>query len=402
MLGSLLFPLQASAQDAQKTRRAIRKVADAIVASATFGIIDSSTGSHYHSLAQVPADARLQLESPYNDWRYWNGVIDVAMLRLSDSLAEPAYRDFVAKSIAFCFDAYPSFQRRYTDQEKWAYPFAQLFTMEELDDCGSMGSAVIEVYQHERQERYRAYIDRAAAFVMNSIHRLDDSTFVRAFPHRWTLWADDLYMSVAFLSRMGELTGDARYFDEAARQVGNFQKRLFDERTGLLYHCWYSDIDQHGVALWGRANGWTLLAQVDLLDRLPRNHPKRNELLALLKRQLVGVARYQGPNGLWHQLLDKNDSFEETSCTAMITYAIAHSVRKGYLEPRYAAVAEQGWKGILTKIRDDGQIVGVCAGTGVSDDLVSYYHRPTPLNDPHGVGAVLMAGLEVLAFETEK
>jgi hypothetical protein len=32
----------------------------------------------------------------------------------------------------------------------------------------------------------------------------------------------------------------------------------------------------------------------------------------------------------------------------------------------------------------------------VSEDLVYYYHRPTPLNDPHGIGAVLLAGTEVL------
>jgi hypothetical protein len=32
----------------------------------------------------------------------------------------------------------------------------------------------------------------------------------------------------------------------------------------------------------------------------------------------------------------------------------------------------------------------------VSDSLADYYRRPTPLNDVHGIGAVLLAGTEIL------
>jgi unsaturated rhamnogalacturonyl hydrolase len=150
------------------------------------------------------------------------------------------------------------------------------------------------------------------------------------------------------------------------------------------------------VAFWGRANGWAMLAQVDLLDKLPLEHPKRDTLLALLQRHILGLARYQSGNGLWHQLLDKTDSFLETSCTAMFTYAIVRAVKKGYIEKRYLSIAEKGWEGIVSKIHVDGQIEGVCTGTGVSDNLVDYYNRPTPLNDVHGIGAVLLAGSEII------
>jgi hypothetical protein len=50
----------------------------------------------------------------------------------------------------------------------------------------------------------------------------------------------------------------------------------------------------------------------------------------------------------------------------------------------------------MTRVRPDGQIEGTCAGTGVSDKLADYYARPKPLNDPHGVGPVLLAGGEML------
>ncbi|MGH7450829.1 MAG: glycoside hydrolase family 88 protein [bacterium] len=90
------------------------------------------------------------------------------------------------------------------------------------------------------------------------------------------------------------------------------------------------------------------------------------------------------------------DSYLETSCSAMFTYVIARAINQGYLESRYASIAQRGWEGVQSKIRSDGQVEGVCTGTGVSDDLVHYYQRPAPLNDVHGIGAVLLAGAEVL------
>lgn len=374
----------------------LRMVADAVLKDATFQFIDPKSGKHYASFQDVPAGAQLRPESPYNDWRYWNGVLNIAMSRLGEVLHEQTYIEFSHRNVAFSFDNYRTFEERYKDEGKWNYPFGQLFIMEELDDCGAMGASVIEIVHHDPQDRYRAYIDKAAKHIFLEQGRLKDGTLVRSFPHTWTLWADDLYMGLSFLSRMGELSGESRYFDDAAQQVINFHKYLFNEQMGLMRHCWYSDVKRPGVAFWGRANGWAMLAQVDLLDRLPKNHPQRDMLIALLQRHILGIARYQSGEGLWHQLLDKVDSYLETSCSAMFTYAIARAVNKGYIESRYASIAQRGWEGVLTRILPDGKIEGVCAGTGVGDDLVLYYRRPTPLNDIHGIGTVLLAGSEIL------
>jgi unsaturated rhamnogalacturonyl hydrolase len=383
-------------QDTSESRDKVCSVAKAVLRDATFRFVDRQSGRGFRSTNEAPPNSQLLLESPYNDWRYWNGVLNIAMIRLGEALHDSAYSDFTVRNIAFNFDAYSYFEHKYNNEGKWNYPFGQRFILEELDDCGAMGATVIEVYARDRQARYRSYIDQAAAHILTKQSRLPDRTLVRAFPHRWTLWADDLYMGISFLSRMGELTGDGTYFDDAALQVVNFHKYVFDARAGLMKHCWYSDVNRTGVAFWGRANGWALLAQVDLLDRLPANHRKRAQLVELLQQQILGIAQVQGSDGLWHQLLDKPDSYPETSCSAMFTYAIARSVNKGYIDRRYASIARRGWEGVMTKIRPDGKIEGVCAGTSVSDNLVDYYHRPTPLNDIHGIGAVLLAGTEVL------
>lgn len=387
------------AQNRDSTISKLTLVADKIIRESSFKFIDPHTGKYYQSTDEVPDNITVKPTGVYNDWRYWNGVLNIAMLEISKVLSIGKYKNFALRNIEFAFDNYEYFQLRYNNEGKWNYPFGQRFILEELDDGGAMGASVIEVNKIDHQNRYDKYINEVAGHMMHKQSRLEDSTFVRSFPHKWTLWADDLYMGLSFLCRMGEVTGDHSYFNDAAAQVIKFHKYLFNDNLGIMSHCWYSDVDRNGVAYWGRANGWALLAQVDLLDHLPKDHPDRNKLIYLLQKHLLGVAKYQSQSGLWHQLIDKVDSYLETSCSAMITYTVARAVNKGYIEPRYLSIAQRGWEGIMSKISDEGLIYGVCTGTIVSDDLVYYYKRPTPVNDVHGIGFILLAGKEILNSE---
>jgi unsaturated rhamnogalacturonyl hydrolase len=392
----LVLTIQVLAQDALVTRTTLQTIAGVVMRDATLDFVDEKSGQRFKSPDNAPIDASLQPGSRYNDWRYWNGVLNLAMFRLGDELKNPAYSEFPERQVAFCFDYYRYFEKAHINESKWERPFGQMFKTEELDDCGAMGASLIEVVRRDPQARYRAYIDSTARYILERQIRLSDGTLVRSFPEKWTIWSDDLYMSISFLARMGELSGDRRYFDDAAKQVLNFHKYLFDQNKGMMRHCWYSDIQRQGVAFWGRGNGWAMLAQVELLDRLPEHFVLRDSLIVLLRRHIFGIAEYQSSSGLWHQLIDKGDSYLETSCTAMFTYSIARAVNKGYIPSRYATIARRGWEGVRTRIGSDGQIAGVCTGTGVADDLVSYYTRPAPSNDVHGIGAVILAGVEVL------
>jgi rhamnogalacturonyl hydrolase YesR len=258
-----------------------------------------------------------------------------------------------------------------------------------------MGASLIELYLTDKKPAYKAYIDAATEHIMKKQMRLADGIFSRPHPHNGTVWADDLYMSVPFLARMGVLTGKREYFDEAVNQVILFNKYLFDERTGLMWHCYYGDIKVNGGAFWGRCNGWMMMATTDLLQLLPANHSRRSEVIALLQRQIRNTAQYQSPTGLWHQVLNKEDSYLETSCTAMFTYSVALAVNNGWIDRRYQSIALAGWKGILTQITPEGAVTNICQGTGIGNDIKFYYDRPAPYNDIHGLGAVFLAGLEV-------
>ncbi|MGN6181346.1 MAG: glycoside hydrolase family 88/105 protein, partial [Mucilaginibacter sp.] len=277
--------------------------------------------------------------------------------------------------------------------------YGPVFSMSNLDACGAMAAGLCDVDALAHKKEYREYLDRAADYISHKQLRLPDGTLCRPQPRFKTIWADDLFMSVPFLARMGKITGDASYFDDAIKQVESFNKYLYDPMTGLFLHNYYSDVDMNGVGHWGRANGWLAMAQVQLLDCLPANHPKRAELIHLLLRQIVGYSRYQDQSGLWHQLLDKPDSYLETSVTSMFTYAVAHAVNEGWINKSYIAIANEGWRGLAGKVTSDGQLQDVCIGTNIDDAIRFYYTRPAELNDTHGLGPFLLAGTEMIRYE---
>ncbi|WP_089685924.1 glycoside hydrolase family 105 protein [Catalinimonas alkaloidigena] len=389
------------AQNASHTEAVVRKIADRIVSNAQYTFVSETDGKVYASTKDIPKNVEVKFASPLQEWHYSNGVLNLAMVNLGRYLHEQKYLDYAAKHVAFGFENYAFFQKRFKhDRPHHRYPFGQLWTMDELDDFGAMGASVLEVYQTVKKPEYKAYVEKAGNHILNERLRMQDGTLVRAFPHENTLWADDLYMSVPFLVRMGKETGDTKYFDDAVKQVLNFSKYLWDEEHELNWHCYYTDLERNGVAHWGRCNGWIMLAQVHLLDNLPPDHPQRQAIIDNLERQIVGVARYQNGNGVWHQVLDRPDSYEESSATAMFVYGVAAAVNRGWIHPSYATIAVEGWKGLeKLMITDDGQMKAICVGTGIRDDMPFYYNRPTSMNEKHGLGPLLDAGVEILKLE---
>jgi len=227
---------------------------------------------------------------------------------------------------------------------------------------------------------------------------LPDGTLGRPRPQPVSLWVDDFYMSIPFLAQMGKLTGDDRYYDDAAKQVIQMSARLLDPATNLFDHSWFANATYDPKFFWGRGAGWALMAMAELLSVLPENHHDRPKVLDIFRRGVQGAAAVQGPTGLWHQLLDRTDSYLETSASAMFTFAIGRGVNRGWLAPVYAPVAQTGWKAMAQRVRLDGQIEGICVGTTAAYDAVYYYNRPTDLDAMQGYGPVIMAGAEVMTM----
>ena len=162
-------------------------------------------------------------------------------------------------------------------------------------------------------------------------------------------------------------------------------------------HAWVQGMEHHPAFHWARANGWAIMAMAELLEVLPENHPQRARILALFRAHAAGLIANQGHAGLWHQLLDRRESYEETSASAMFVFAIARGINRGWLDPpAFGPAVSLGWNAVATKVNAKGQVEGTCVGTGVGWDPMFYMYRPVHLLAAHGYGPVLLAGAEMI------
>ncbi len=370
------------------------KIADRIIENTSFKIIDSESKELFDNTKGLPIEKKYKIESPYNMWHYWNGVLALAMVELTKSTGDEKYIDYTRKNYRFIFDNLDYLGKQFEAGFK-DISIYQHFEMGLLDHCGAMSAGLCEVYKSDSEPEYDTYLNKAIDYVSNKELRFEDGTFIRRTPRKMTLWADDLYMCVPFLARMAEKTGNSKYLDDAILQVKNFNKYLVNESNGLYYHGYFGDNGHNSVAHWGRCNGWIVMAETDLISLLPDNHPEKENLIKILEAHLVSLSRFQDVSGMWHQIIDKPDSYLESSATAMFVYCIAKAVNEGWIKPTYAAIAFSGWGGLSKNITEDGQVDNICVGTGIRDNIQYYYERKTKLNDIHGLGAIIMAGTEM-------
>lgn len=406
LLGALLFAsMGLQAQTKMNAREAAVKIADRILASTTYEFKNTKTGETYTSLKKAPFSMDVKVNCKYNNWHYTNGVTNIALMELADKTGDKKYEEYVLRNMNFVFNEgnLDYFKKQYDQAFKeggWnairKLSWHMIFRGKRLDDNGPMGASLIELQKRHPHASFLQYINETNDHLRYAEPRLVDGTIARIWPHVNTIWADDAFMAISFLARMGEFTGDNRYFDDAANQVLNYTKYLWCPEKNIYYHCYHTDNKEHGVAHWSRANGWVFMAQADLLSRMPKDHPMRQAVIENFKQQASGVARYQGKDGLWHQLLDKEDSYEEITGTAMFVFGIARGVKEGWLHPDFIYVAEQGLKGMMKKISDNGDVTAICVGTGIMPSVAYYYNRPTQSNDPMGEGPVLRALIEMI------
>ncbi|WP_222950596.1 glycoside hydrolase family 105 protein [Sphingomonas sp. JC676] len=338
-----------------------------------------------------------RFRSAYRLTSYEWGVTYSGALLAGEVTGDARYTRYVADRLGTVVDVANRYRRQKTTADQT--PVRQMLAPGRLDDSGAMAAALIKAQRAGVVTRGRVQIDTYLDWIANQQFRLSDGTLARQVPMPSTLWLDDLYMSVPALAQMGALTGERRYFDDAVRQVLQFSKRMFVAETGLYRHGWVDGMDPHPAFFWGRANGWAIVATIELLEVLPADHPGRPAILEQLRAHAAGLARVQSGTGLWHQLLDRPDSYLETSATAMYAYALARAVNRGWLDRRvYAPVAVLAWNAVTTKVNAAGEVEDVCVGTGMAFDPAFYYHRPRHVRAAHGYGPVLLAGAEIIAL----
>ena len=326
------------------------------------------------------------------------GITYQALLAAAEVTGDQKYSDYVKTRFQFIAEVVPKFREQ---QECSDAQMEQILHPRALDDCGTMCTAMMKAVNNEelgiKKEELSSVIENYFDFVENGQYRLPDRTFARHRPQRNTIWLDDMYMGIPTIAYRGVYTGDRQFFDEATTMYKHFVERMWVPEKGIYRHGYVEGLAEQPTYHWARANGWAILTTVELLDMLPEDHPDRPFILEQLKKHVRGLASYQSSEGFWHQLLDRSDSYLETSATAIYTYCIARAVNQGWLEGiTYGPVAQLGWNALATKITEDGRVAGTCVGTGMAFDPAFYYYRPVSAAAAHGYGPAIWAAAEML------
>ncbi|HEX9006580.1 MAG TPA: glycoside hydrolase family 88 protein [Bacteroidota bacterium] len=338
----------------------------------------------------VKPDAIYRRES-YAEWTYYNGTVLLSLLGLSRASGEPAYEAFVRRVCDFTLAHLDTFRSQYATLRMNRGADYRMFQRTMLDYTGGPVLPYQELLPGSNDGRLRTLVGEMGRYVAEGQVRLPDRTLCRPEPPSYTIWADDLFMGLPCLVRMGEQSGVQAYFDDAATQVVNFNRYLADSVSGLYRHAYFVSRKQQSPFAWGRANGWVIWAETEVLLHTPKTHPSYQAIAEIFRRHMKALVAVQGSSGLWHQVLDHSESFEETSCSAMFMIGLARGLKMGLLDETYRAPLQKAWEGLRSKITEGPIVKDICRGTGIGEELSFYLTRERFDNDPHGLGAVITA-----------
>lgn len=281
-----------------------------------------------------------------------------------------------------------------------------------------------------------------------------------SYPHQ--MWCDGAYMGPALLAQLIEydaLGSTGLTWDDVVLQFTASWPYLWDDTEKLLYHVVttntsYDNNSQwaqnhgtqvgtsgvyHSEEFWGRADGWYIVALVDVLEAMhnagydTENPTNYNTLKGYLNQLAAGlVARQDATTGCWYQLLQYDNSktatkvnddvsvtgsttyrnsstqanYLESSGSCLITAALLKGERLGLYTTSYAAAAKKGFEGIVNQFvkgtEGNYTISTSCESAGLGSDrngTAAYYligKDVTINNNTEGkvFGPFLMAAVE--------
>jgi unsaturated rhamnogalacturonyl hydrolase len=211
--------------------------------------------------------------------------------------------------------------------------------------------------------------------------------------HETRCWIDDMYMLTILQLQAYRATGDKKYLDRDANEMAAYLDKL-QQPNGLFYHA--PDVP----FFWGRGDGWVAAGMAEMLRDLPADHPKRARIMAGYKLMMAALLKYQATDGMWRQLIDHDDAWEESSSTGMFTFAMITGVKNGWLDAAtFGPAARKGWIALTGFIDQNNDVTNICEGTNKKNDLQYYYDRKRRTGDFHGQEPVLWIASELLRQE---
>ena len=215
------------------------------------------------------------------------------------------------------------------------------------------------------------------------------------------VWVDSLVMYAVTMAKIAALEEDEDLFEFALNQPIIFAEVL-QEANSLFKHAYFWKTDRawpKDHLYWLRGNGWVMVSLVEILSMTPESHPKREQLIDILKRQVEAIVGFQDPvYGLWDTLIRNPDGrgYLETSGAALVAYAMAKAIQQGLIDEAYMDYVLRAYEGLSSRVYLDGDKVLFTGMSGATNAMrsgsryLSFLVKENTTNKGYGVGAYLL------------
>ena len=283
------------------------------------------------------------------------------------------------------------------------------------------GRLCLSLFARTHDERYRDVADTLFSQLLSHPCTRAGAFWHKAvYPHQ--VWLDGVYMAMPFYTEyVLDFIPEAergKHFEKIACEFITAADKTFDPVTGLYRHAWDESRSMpwadprtgQSACAWGRAEGWFAMALVDVLELLPEDAPRRDELVGILKHLAGTLPQWADKeSGMWYQVLDhpgQKGNYLESTCSIMFTYMYLKALRLGLLDASldgYARGLYRHFNDRFVRENADGtvSITSCCSVAGLGgrperDGSYGYYLSEKVIeNDCKAVGPYILASIEM-------
>lgn len=368
------------------------------------------------------ADAQMARSGTLLTWDYPNGLFAESVLKVYNKYGGSTYYNYAlnhAKATVIT-----------TTGKISGYSFTA-YTLDNINP----GQFLMQIYATENASQYKIALDTLRKQLTKHPRTSATGGFWHKASYPNQMWLDGLYMGTRFYANYEKTFNNGASYDDIVNQFALIHSKTYDSTYQLNYHAWSATATEANSfwanqsapflgcskEFWGRGVGWYFAALVDVLEVLPANYARRQELVDILNQVAAGIKRWQDPtSGCWYQLLrydgtltsNGTANYLEASASCMFTYAMLKAVRLGLIaKADYLPTATKAYQGLITNFvtADAGGVLSlnlICksAGLGPSssptrDGTINYYLNGSDAgvkvsNDLKGVGPFILASVE--------
>lgn len=169
------------------------------------------------------------------------------------------------------------------------------------------------------------------------------------------MMSDANYMLPPFLAACGE-------YKEAIKQIDGWRQYLYNAKEHLYSHIYdYTNQTFKREEFWGTGNGWSAAGFCRVIKMLPDDMREgKMKLIEYTKELIDGCLKYMNPDGTFHDVVNKPETFIEVNLSQMLAYSIFRGVTAGFLEHSYIEKAQLMRKAANERVDELGYIHDVC------------------------------------------